>query len=98
VPLSEAQRKQLKRLGHNLKPVVIIGNAGLSEAVLAEIDIALSHHELIKVRVNAGDREARDAMVASMCERSTAELVQRIGHIALIFRRNPDRPRVELPR
>ncbi len=95
MPLSENQKRQLRKLGHDLKPVVIIGSNGFTDAVNEEINLALDHHELIKVRVNAADREVRDAMIKEMSNRNQAELVQRIGHIALLFRRNRDKPRIE---
>jgi RNA-binding protein len=94
--LPEKQRRRLRQLGHALKPVVIVGGQGLRDAVIAEIDGALAHHELIKVRVNAGERTARDAMIGSICDACGAELVQRVGHVALLFRRNPEKPRIKL--
>ena len=95
--LTETQRRFLKQRAHNLKPVVIIGGGGLSEGVLTELDLTLEHHELIKVRVNAGDREERDAMIAKMCERSRSDLVQRIGHIASLYR-PAEKPKLILPK
>ena len=62
-----------------------------------EILLALDHHELIKIRVNAADRESREAMIAEICATTEATLVQRIGHIATLFRRNPEASRIELP-
>lgn len=97
MPLNEKQKRHLRALGHKLKPVVLTGGAGLTEAVYREIDAALAHHELIKVRVNAEDREDRDAMIMEICGHSEAELIQRIGHIALLYRRNEERPRIQLP-
>ena len=85
--LPENQKRDLRQRGHALKPVVIIGNAGLSEAVLREIDLSLEHHELLKVRLGGADREARRQLIASICESCHAELVQSIGHIALIYRK-----------
>ena len=87
MPLAENQKRDLRQRGHALKPVVIIGNAGLSEAVLREIDLSLEHHELLKVRLGGADREARRQLIASICESCHAELVQSIGHIALIYRK-----------
>jgi len=72
-------------------------HAGLTEAVLQEFDAAITHHELIKVRVRAGDRETRDAIIARLCEQGAAELVARIGNVALLYRRNADEPRIPLP-
>lgn len=92
--LTEPQKRHLRGLGHALKPVVIIGNAGLTEAVMAEIEQALAHHELIKVRVNAADREARVAMIEAICGQTKGQPIQSIGHVLLLFRRNPKKPRV----
>jgi len=87
MPLPENQKRDLRQRGHTLKPVVIIGNAGLSEAVLREIDLSLEHHELMKVRLGGADHEAKRRLIASICESCRAELVQSIGHIALIYRK-----------
>ncbi len=86
--LSEHQKKYLRGLGHQLKPVVIVGDAGLSESVLAEYESTLDHHELIKVRVRVGDRDTRDAIIEKLCSDSAAILIQRIGNVALLFRQN----------
>jgi RNA-binding protein len=96
--LTEKQKHYLRGLGHKLKPVVIIGAQGYTAAVRNELDLSLARHELLKVRVSAGDRAARDALIEQMCEESTANLIQRIGNIALLYRRHPDKPRVALPR
>lgn len=95
--LSEPQKKYLRGLGHELNPLILVGDAGLSEGLLAEFESTLAHHELIKVRVNAGDRESRDAMISELCSVSGAALVQRIGSIALLFRSNPDKQQIRLP-
>jgi len=97
MPLSDAQRKYLRRLGHDLNPVVLIGQAGLSAGVVAELDRALGDHELVKVRARVGDRQTRDEILARLAEDTGCELVQRIGHVALLYRRNPDRPGLVLP-
>lgn len=94
--LTERQRRTLRGLGHKLHPVVRIGDKGLSEAVIAELEQALAYHELIKVSVRAGDRDSRREIIDSLCERTGAVLVQRIGNVALVFRRNPESPRVVL--
>ena len=96
--LSEQQKKYLRGLGHALKPVIMIGDAGLTEAVQAEFVAALEHHELIKIRVKVGDREARDTIIRSLCETANAELVQRIGNMALVYRENPDKKKIQLPK
>ena len=96
--LTEKQKRHLRRLGHELEPVVMTGGAGLTPGLLAELDSTLAHHELVKVRVRAGDREGRDDMIRALCEASGAELIQRIGHVALFWRPNPERRRIVLPR
>ena len=96
--LSDSQKKYLRGLGHGLKPVVMVGDAGLRESVLAEFESSLEHHELIKVRVKVGDREERDRIIMSLCDFAGAELVQRIGNTALLYRENPEKKRIQLPR
>lgn len=95
--LNEKQKKQLRAIGHTLEPVLLTGGAGLTPGLLAELDSTLAHHELIKVRVRAADRDSRDQMIQALCEAAGAELVQRIGHVALLWRPNPERRRVLLP-
>lgn len=85
--LTDEQKKKLRGLGHKLKPVIIVGAGGLSDALLDEFDRSLAHHELMKVKLNVGDRQERDRMIAVLCERSHATLVQRVGNIALLFLR-----------
>lgn len=80
-------RKFLRAKAHNLRPVVITGQHGITPAVLNEINLALDHHELIKVRVNAGQREERQAMITQICAETTAELIQAIGHIITLYRK-----------
>lgn len=96
--LSKSQIRHLRGLAHSLKPVVMIGQHGLRESVLEELGVALDHHELIKVKVSVGDREERDTVIEMVLEQTGAELVQRIGNMAVLFRRNPEKPKVELPR
>ena len=97
MPSSEAQKKALRRLGHSLKPVVMVGENGVTPGVLAELESALAHHELLKVRIRAGDRDQRAAIITQLCDTTAAELVQRVGNMALLFRRNPDDPKIALP-
>lgn len=82
--------RQLRAIGHQLNPVVTIAAKGLSENVRAELERALSDHELIKIRLSVGDRTLRDAVLAELLEAHSAELVQRVGNTALILRRNPN--------
>ena len=78
--------KQLRAIGHKLKPVVTVAGNGLSETVLAELDRALNQHELIKVKLAVGDREARAVTARELCQETGAELIQGIGNIILILR------------
>jgi len=98
MPLSDKQRKFLRTRAHTLKPVVWVAQQGLKPTVLDEIDGALSYHELIKVKVSVGDRDARDTLIGEICGHAGAELVQRIGNIAVLYRKNPEKPVIELPR
>lgn len=84
--LSQAERKFLRGRGHALKPVVIVGGAGLTDTVLTELEGALSHHELVKVSLRIGNRERRDALLDELLDRSKATLLQRIGNMALLYR------------
>ena len=95
--LTESQKKHLRGLGHPLKPVIMVGDAGLSESLLAEFGATLEHHELIKVRVRSGDREVRNAIIDQLCKTAAAELVSRIGNVALIYKRNDEKPRIRPP-
>lgn len=95
---SESQKKYLRGLGHALNPVVMVGDSGLTDTVRAEFESSLEHHELIKIRVKVGDRSERDNIILSLCESANAELVQRIGNMALVYRENPDKKRIRLPR
>jgi RNA-binding protein len=96
--LSEAQKKHLRGLGHQLKPVIIVGDAGLTDSVMNEFLGSIHHHELVKVRVRAGNRHLRDDIIRQMCEKADASLVTRIGNIALIYKQNPEKSRIQLPR
>jgi RNA-binding protein len=84
-------KKFLKAKAHALKPVVITGQHGITPAVLNEINLALDHHELIKVRVNAADRDERREMVEEILRETGAELIQAIGHIITLYRKSPDK-------
>ncbi len=94
--LTEPQKRHLRKLAHALKPVIIVGGGGVSAGLLQELDGALAHHELLKVRVNAVDRETRREMVEQLCGASRSEVVQLIGHIVVLYRR-AEEPRIQLP-
>jgi RNA-binding protein len=87
--ITEKQKRWLKKQVHHLKPIVIVGQHGVTEPVLAEMEIALDHHELLKIKVNAGDRTERDTAIGLICERTGADLIARIGNIAALYRPNP---------
>ncbi len=97
MPLSEKQRKHLRRLAHPLDPVVMLGNAGLTQGVVAETQRALQDHELVKVSARVGDRKARDAALASLAQQTASELVQRIGNVGVLYRRRESLPKIVLP-
>lgn len=84
--LSNQDKRQFKTIGHHLKPVLILGDKGLTESFLEELNLRLEDHELIKVKVNAETREDRDALIEALTGEAGAELVQRIGNIALLYR------------
>lgn len=96
IELNPTQRKFLKALAHNLKPVVMIGNAGLSDAVLKEIGKSLAAHELIKIRVLNDDREAREAWLNTICEQVGCAPVQHIGKLLLVYK-PAAKPQIKLP-
>jgi RNA-binding protein len=84
--LNNKQIKFLRTRAHRLKPVVIIGNAGLTDAVLNEIETTIEHHELIKVKINAAKREDRQSIIDRIRRSVHAELVSQVGHIATFYR------------
>jgi RNA-binding protein len=95
--LSERQRKYLRGLGHALNPVLLIGNAGVTPAVIAEAKRALHDHELIKVKFRSADRATRDTGLTALAGSTESLLVHRIGHTALYYKRRNDRPGIVIP-
>ena len=96
--LNNPQKRYLRGLAHDLKPVILVGAKGPGEALLAELDGALERHELLKVKFAAEDRETRDAWIAQLAAQSAAHLVARIGNIAILYRRSKDNPLIILPK
>ncbi|HEX7802540.1 MAG TPA: ribosome assembly RNA-binding protein YhbY [Pseudoxanthomonas sp.] len=96
--LTSSQSRFLRGQAHDLKALLQIGAKGLTPAFLAELDAVLEQHELVKVKIGAEDRETRDAMVAEIVEKSAAALVQRIGHVAVLYRPSKDHRQIVLPR
>jgi putative YhbY family RNA-binding protein len=89
ISLTAKERARLKARAHALEPIVQVGQAGASDAVIAEVDRALAVHGLIKIRL-AGDRDERKALVEVICERSGAAPVQAVGRVATLWRPRPE--------
>lgn len=98
VVLSAAQNRFLRGQAHGLKALMQVGGKGITPSLLAELDQVLERHELVKVKVAAEDREARDAMIAELAAQAGAALVQRIGHTATLYRPAREKPSIVLPR
>jgi RNA-binding protein len=95
--LSEKQKKHLRRLAHPLSPIVMLGNAGLTDAVVTELDRALTHHELVKVSARVGERDVRNEALTALASRTASELVQRVGHVGVFYRRRSELPKILIP-
>lgn len=95
--VTDKQKRYLKGLAHNLKPVVMIGNNGLTAAVVAEIDNALNHHELIKIRVSGQERDERKKILEDIASETQSDLVLVIGNIGGFYRASTE-PQITLPR
>ena len=96
--LTASQKRYLRGLAHDLKPVIMTGNKGVTPSLLKEFSGALEHHELIKVKLGSEDREARAAQIAELAAEAKAELVQSIGRVACFYRRNAEQPKLALPK
>ena len=97
INLTPTQRRFLRAQAHHLQPVIMIGNAGLSAAVKKEIDLGLRHHELVKIKIASDDREAREQMLAEICDELSAASVQQIGKTLIVYRA-AEEPKIELPK
>ena len=86
--LTQEQKKQFKSIGHHLKPVVIVADNGLTEGLMAELERAINDHELIKVQFRITDRDERRSIIDELCKNSSCELVQVIGKMAWVYRKN----------
>ena len=95
--LTTKQRQFLKGLAHHLSPVVMLGGNGLTEGVLAEIDNALNHHELIKVKIAGADREVKQLIIDAIVRETNAVNVQTIGHVLVLYRQSDDK-KITLPK
>ena len=95
--LSKKQTKFLRAKCHDLKAVIMMGQKGLTEEVLNEMEIALTHHELVKIKLSVDDRELRKQLIVEICDKTQAQEVQSIGKTLSIYRVNPDKAVIELP-
>lgn len=95
--LTASQKRYLRSFAHELRPVILVGQKGVTEAVLAEFEGALAHHELVKVKL-ATEREQRATLIEAMRAHAGADVVQAIGKTACFYRRNPERNQFTLPR
>ncbi|HMA98115.1 MAG TPA: YhbY family RNA-binding protein [Wenzhouxiangella sp.] len=95
--LTNSQRKFLRGLTHDLEPVVMVADKGLTDNVRAEIELALEHHELIKLKIRA-ERDQRKAWIDDIARSTGAILVHQIGQVACYYRRHPKKPKLTLPR
>jgi RNA-binding protein len=98
IALTSSQTSFLRGHAHDLKALLQIGGKGVTPAFLAELEEVLERHELIKVKVAAEDREARDALIAELVSASESALVQRIGHVAVLYRPSKEQRQIVLPR
>lgn len=85
--LNTEQKKHLRRLGHNLHPIVTVAGNGLTENIHLELERALNDHELFKVKLAVGDKDAKSAVIDAICQQHNATAVQTIGHIVLLYRK-----------
>ncbi len=95
-PLSAKAKKQLRKLGHKLHPVVQIGAKGMKKSIVEATEEALLIHELIKIKASASDKSERGALFESLAAKTEAQIVASIGFTALMYKRNPDDPKINL--
>ena len=88
--MNNVMKKNLKAQAHHLKPVIIVGSKGVTDALIEETNIALQAHELIKIKVNGEDKRCRQAIAIALCDALTAEFIQLIGSIAIVYRKNKE--------
>lgn len=96
--LNETQKKYLRDKGHLLKPIITISNQGLSQPLIDEYENTITHHELIKIRIRNHDRESKNIIFDQLCEQTSAQLVGKIGNIALVYRLNKENQKIKLPK
>lgn len=96
--LTGKQRRHLRALAHPLRPIVQVGKGGLDEGVIAAVDRALADHELVKVKIGEAADLDRHEAADELASRTHSEVAQVLGNIALLYRADPDDPKIELPR
>jgi len=95
--LTKEQKKYLRTLAHNRDTIIWTGQQGITANLLAEINFALDHHELIKIKIRAGTRESREQTASAICQQAGAEPVQKVGNVIVLYRRNMQEPKIVLP-
>jgi RNA-binding protein len=98
IALTNAQTRFLRGQAHGLKAILQVGGKGISQTLVDEVSAALEHHELIKVKIAADDRDLRAQLGAELADRTDAALVQRIGHVVILYRPSIERRQIVLPR
>lgn len=98
MPLTKNQIKFLRARCHDLKAVIMMGQKGFTEEVLNELEIALKHHELVKIKLGIDDKDKRKQMIDDICEKSASEKIQSIGKTVSVYRQNTKKPVIELPK
>ncbi len=94
--LTSKQKQYLRGLAHNLKPIIFVGNNGISENVLAEFSHAIEYHELIKVKLNSADRDERTQMAQQIADQTSSEIIQCLGKTAIFFRPS-EKHKIQVP-
>ncbi len=89
--MDKSQIKQLKSLAHKLKPIVTVGQHGMKDSINTELESAIDFHQLVKIKVNIGDRDARDTLISELANIHQAQLIQKIGNTAVLYRRNKEK-------
>jgi len=89
--MDKTQIKHLKALAHKLKPIVTVGQHGMKDSINDELAIAIDFHQLVKVKISVGDRDVRDTLISELAKTHKAELIQKIGNVAVFYRRNFDK-------
>jgi len=92
--MDKSQIKQLKALAHKLKPIVTIGQHGMKDSINDELAIAIDFHQLVKIKINVGDHAMRDALITELANTHQAQLVQKVGNVAVLYRKNPEKENI----